>query len=94
MVFVPNIFGSDSVADFKSFDWEKMFNKFVALAPTFSSILLSATKCRRNHNNKVAIICLCVGIVLKYRCKKISFIQKVIGLVLYASSCPKKVNSK
>ena len=42
--------------------------------------------------NRVAVICVCTAVLLKYRCKKFNLFQKVLSLVLYASQCSKKVS--
>ena len=53
---------------------------------------MSATKTRTPRKNRVAVICVCNAVLLKYRCKKFNLFQKVLSLVLYASQCSKKVS--
>ncbi len=86
-----SIFGNKSVGELKEFQWEKILQEILKLAPTFGSILISATKTRKPRSNQFAVISLCFGIILKYRCQRLNFVQRIQGLIIYASHCPKKV---
>ena len=86
-------FGSHSMKDLREFEWDRLHQEMLETAPTLSSILFSATKCRKEHSNRIGVICLCMAIILKYRSNKMNFVQRILSLVLYANNCSKKVKS-
>ena len=88
---VESILCSQSPDVLKSFDWNMIYEDLHAKAPVLLGFLLSATQTRTPRGNRSAVICVCVAILLKYRFKRLNLVQKVLGLVLYASSCSKKV---
>ena len=77
--------------DLKNFKFERILEIIQANAPFLLSIFLSATKTQVPRYNRTMIICVCVSILLKYRCKNLNLLQKIISLVLYASQCSQKV---
>ncbi len=80
-------------ADLKEFKFEHIFEMIQANAPFLLTVLLSATKTRVPRKNQQLIICVCVSILLKYRCKEQNLLQMLISLVLYASQCSKMVSN-
>ena len=80
------------VQSFESFSWNSLFAEFQKYAPVLQSLLMSATKSKRNQNTKPEII---VGTILamlcKYRCSSMSLLQKFLSVCLYANHTSKQV---
>ena len=92
MSTVQSILCSQSPDDLKNFKWSDIYTELKEKAPVFLGILVSATKTRspRSRDNQ-AVICICVAILLKYRFKRLSLVQKIVSLILYNGHCSKKV---
>ena len=86
------IYGSQSLDILKTFSWSMIYKELETKAPVLLGLLLSATHTRVIHRNRVAIVCICAALLLKYRFKRLNLFQKVLGITFYASSCSKKVN--
>ena len=88
---IQSVLCSQSNDDLKNFKWDDIYNELKHKAPVFLGVLLSATKTRCARKNQVAVICMCAAILLKYRFKRLSLVQKIVSLVLYGGHCSKKV---
>lgn len=92
MSSVQSILCSQSPDDLKCFKWDDIYHELNEKAPVFLSILVSATKTRTPRSrDSQAVICMCVAILLKYRFKRLSLVQKIVSLILYTGHCSKKV---
>jgi hypothetical protein len=86
-----SILRSASYDDMKAFKWERLTEELKMHAPLFYSVLNSCTSSKRQRSNKNAIVGVCASILLKYRCPEMSFVQKMVMLLLHASHCGKQV---
>ena len=82
---------SQSTEDLKEFKWDELHAELSNQAPTLRSVLLAATKTRVPRPNTHVVIGTCVAILLKHRNPKMSLLQKIISLVLYAGHASKRV---
>ena len=82
---------SQSKADLKEFKWDRLHAELSDNAPTLLSILLAATKTRVPRPNAHIVVGTCVAILLKHCNPKMSLLQKIISLVLYAGHASKQV---
>lgn len=77
--------------DLVSFDWRKLTSVLEKHLPLLYHILLSATKTKTNRPNRDAVIGMCVAMICKLRRPKMSVVQKILSLVLYAGHSAKQV---
>jgi hypothetical protein len=84
-----SLLGSLEIQDLKNFQWSKVFDEIRQIAPIFCNFLISATTTRTTHKHRIPVICFSTAILLKYRCEKMSLLQKMISLVLKAGHCSK-----
>ena len=70
--------------DLKEFEWDKLLQELSTHAPVLLGVLQAATKTRSPRTNTNAVICICAAIIFKQRNSKMSLVQKIISLVLYA----------
>ena len=82
---------SQNLTDLHGFSWDKLIAELSAKAPVFLDILRAATFTRRPRKNQNSIIGLCAAVLLKHRFAKMSLVQKLISLILYAGHSGKKV---
>ena len=78
--------------DLKEFQQNRLHAELSLKAPVLLSILLDATKTRVPRPNSHIVIGTCVAILLKHRNPKLSLLQKIISLVLYAGHASKQVH--
>lgn len=83
---------SQSKDDLKEFQWDRLHAELSLKAPVLLSILLDATKTRVPRPNSHIVIGTCAAILLKHRNAKLSLLQKIISLVLYAGHASKQVH--
>lgn len=74
------------------FSWGKLHDELEARAPTFLSLLEMCTHTRKPRCNRMAVIGMCAVLLLKFRFVKMSLVQKVVSLILYADHSGKQVN--
>ena len=77
--------------DLKEFQWSRLHAELSSKAPILQSILTAATKTRVPRPNVHIVVGTCVAILLKHRNPKMSLLQKLISLVLYAGHTSKQV---
>ena len=83
--------GYDAMVTFK---WELLLRELEAHAPVLNTILHSCTATRKQRSNRNATIGVCASIILKYRCSRMSLVQKMVMLLLHSSHCGKLVRVK
>lgn len=86
-----SILRSGSYDDMKVFQWETLLEELKLHAPVLYNILDSCTSTKHQRINRSATIGICAAILLRYRCSRMSLVQKVLMLVLHASHCGKQV---
>ena len=79
-----SILRSQCVTDLREFSWEKLLDELKANAPIFLSILCECTRTRRPRGNQDAVVGMCAAIILKHRFSRMSLVQKILSLILYA----------
>jgi hypothetical protein len=77
---------------YAEFSWDMLYAELKANAATFLSILESCTQTRRPRRNRKATIGICAAILLKYRFSKMSLVQRILSLILYAAHSGKQVS--
>ena len=68
----------------KEFEWDALIGELSTHAPVLLGVLQAATKTRSPRTNTNAVIGICAAIIFKQRNSKMSLVQKIISLVLYA----------
>jgi hypothetical protein len=92
MCSIESILKSQSKCDLKDFTWKKLLCELELNAPLLFSILQSCTATQIPKPNREAVIGMCSAILLKHRFSKMSIVQKVISMILYAGNCSKQVS--
>lgn len=87
-----SILSRSKISDIQMFQWNIFYKELEEKSHTFLSFLQAATETRTPRTNRIAIMCICAGIMLKYRFPHLCLIQKIIGLILYYSQCFKAVS--
>lgn len=87
-----SVLRSQSMQDLKNFKWKKLISELEKSAPVFLQLLRSCTQTRKPRENRDSVIGMCAAIVLKNRFAKMSLLQKILSLVLYAGHCGKQVS--
>lgn len=87
-----SILCSGSAEDLKNFTWDTLLNEADETAPVLSAILKECTHTKRLRSNRHAVIGMCLSILLKYRFEKMSLVQKIMTLILYAGHSGKQVS--
>ena len=86
-----SILRSTSSQDLKGFTWDTLIHEATETAPVLLEILHQSTQTRQPRSNRPAVIGMCLSIILKYRFSKMSLVQKIMTLILYAGHCGKQV---
>ena len=74
---MKSVFGSQSIADLKTFSWSKVLDELSYNAPIRLSILLSCTYKHRPRINRDAIIGMCSAVLLKFHHSKMGMVQRL-----------------
>lgn len=77
---------------YDNFTWEKIYSELEINAPVLLSIFESCTETRTRRSNRKAVIGMCAAILLKHRFFKMSLVQRIISLILYAGHSGKQVS--
>ena len=88
---VNSILSSQCSSHLHQFTWDKLLKELSLNAPVFLFTLISLTQTRQPCMNRDAIIGMCSAILLKFRLSKMSTVQKLISLILYAGHSGKQV---
>ena len=51
----------------QNFHWNMVYDELKLKSPVFLGVLIAATQTRTPRPNRVAVICVCASILLKYR---------------------------
>ncbi len=86
-----SILRGQCVSELRDFSWEKLLTELEANAPVFLSILRESTRTRRPRPNRDAMMGMCATMLLKHRFSKMSLVQRVLSLILYAGHSGKRV---
>ena len=73
------------------FSWAKLHKELQTNAPTFLHFLEICTNTRKPRCNRAGVIGMCAALLLKHRFPKMSLVQKINSLLLYASHSGKQV---
>lgn len=73
--------------ELKNFSWDSLWNEFQVKVPWLVKFLKSILPCA----DKI-FISFVICLLLKKRCQKMSFMQRMISVVLYGNSASKQVN--
>ena len=73
------------------FNWDALEVELVINAPVFLSILRACTETKHPRINRTAVIGMCTALILRHRFTKMSLIQKMISIILYAGHSEKQV---
>ena len=88
---LDSILCSQSTDTLINFDWSLIYDELRVKSPIFIGVLIAATETRTPRSNRVAVICVCASILLKFRFKKMNLVQKLLAIILYASHCSTEV---
>ena len=86
-----SILRNTATHDLKNFTWDTLLNEASETAPVLLELLQQCTQTRRLRSNRHAVIGMCLSILLKQRYPKMSLVQRIITLILYAGHCGKQV---
>lgn len=86
-----SVLRSESYDDIKNFTWDKLIQEMRVHTPVLTDILCSCTSTKNPSSNRMAIVGLCGSVLFRHRCSRMSLLQKVIMLILYAGHCGKQV---
>ena len=75
----------------EEFHWESLLNEVRTHASTLLYFMKACTKTKKSRPNREPTIGMCTAILLKYRYSKMSLVQKIIALILYAGHSAKQV---
>ena len=74
------------------FTWDKLLTEIASNAPVFLSILEICTQ--TVDLDQIEVLSLeCFVILLKYRYFKMTLVQKIVSMILYAGDCSKQVSN-
>lgn len=77
-----SILCSQSADELRNFRYDIIHDELQQKAPYLLSFFMAATQTRTYRHNRIAVVCTCAMIILKYRFKRLSLFQKLISLVL------------
>ena len=90
---VTSVLQDRSGTELLEFSWERIHRELEEYTPNLLTLLKWCTKTRttRNDRPRVAVICLCISMLCKFRNSRMSLTQKVLSLLLYAGHASKQV---
>ena len=88
---VSSILRSNFSEALKSFKWADLLTELSNHAPVLVSILNACTQTKTFKQNRTATIGFCAAVLLKYRVREMSLVQKLIALIMRAGYCGKQV---
>ena len=74
--------------------WEKLKNELSSNAPILFCILQGCTLTKVTRSNRDATIGICAAILFRFHYPKMSLVQRIISIVLYAGHTAKQVINK
>lgn len=94
----PSLFCKVPVSEIEEFQWDKFIKELKTKAPLFLQMLSSITS-RNDHRNRSKSgrahqpgICMAAAVVLKERNQKMTGVQSLVSLMLFASHVDKQVS--
>ena len=92
---VCSIQRSSDVKPLQRFSWDAIVNEATEHAPNLVQLLMECTKKDRKRKTSIAsqkrIVGMCISLLCKHHNHKMSLVQKLLGLVLYAGHSAKQV---
>ena len=88
---VNSILRSKEISDLKIFNWNALIKELTIHTPYLFHIFNSITKTITPQDNQMAIIGMCIAILLKQRYSRMSLVQKVVSIIMYAGHASKQV---
>ena len=83
------------VKSLQDFSWDTVVDEAAQLAPNLVHLLTECTKKDKKRKtagiNQKSIIGMCISLICKHQNHKMSLVQKMLGLVLYAGHSAKQV---
>ena len=84
---------SQEIESMQNFSWDVVLQELHAHAPNLLHLLNSITSTKTDRDNQKAIIGMCASILLKHRYSKMSLVQKILSVILYAGHTSKQVST-
>ena len=76
----------------QNFIWDVVLLELHVHAPNFLHLLNSITSTKTDRDNQKAIIAMCASILWKHRYSKMSLVQMIVSVILYAGHTLKQVS--
>ena len=67
------------------FPWREVFTDCIQHCPCLTTILLSVTASKIDHPNRKKIVSMIICILAKFRCSKMSLLQRLLSALLFSS---------
>ena len=77
--------------NFQDFTWNVLIKEAQVHAPVLLALMKACNKTKSPRSNRIGIIGFCIAILLKFHCVKMSLVQKILSLILYAGHSGKQV---
>ena len=77
---------------YHTFEYDEIFAELEEHTPLLLAVFKSCTRTSKPRSNQKAVIVMCMAILLKYRYGKMSLIQRIVSVILYAGHSGKQVN--
>ena len=86
-----SVLRNKSTQEMETFEWATLISELDRHAPVFLQILKSCTLMKKPRENHDAVIEMCAAIVLKHQFAKMSLVQRILSMILYAEHSGKQV---
>jgi len=87
-----SVLRSQDIKTMQNFSLDLILQELHVHAPSFPCLLHSITSTKTDRDNQKAIIGMCASILLKHRYIRMSSVQKILSIILYAGHTSKQVN--
>ena len=87
-----SVLKGQNIPSMSNFGWEKVLEELNVHAPILLQLLRSVTTTKSVRPNQNAIIGMCVSLLLKHCYSKMSMMQKIVSVILYAGHASKQVS--
>lgn len=91
MMASGSILQSQNIKNIKNFSWDLILEEMKVYAPMLLQLLTGLTTTKSLRLNQKATIGTCAAILMKHRNAKMSLVQKIISMILYAGHASKQV---
>ena len=88
---VNSLLRDQSASALTGFMWGKLYDELTIHAPKLLALLECCTHTRKPRRNRMAVIGMCAALLLKFRFRRMSLVQKILSLILYAGHSGKQV---